>query len=256
MNRLEGSNEIITCSSFESYNALTEERQECTSIKVTEHDSNVDGKTDILKASVSFNLPDDSLGLAFYSLYFFLETSLESNCRFLIPTFISLNKLSPPVAPFTSGTIHHAGHLEASQMVSLQCPFFMRNIKTHFSHNYFPNENFTSVEDFLPESIQNKIESSNAAHFHLGQRKIHWKRDGSGEITISVEVLIGREDSRHTALLYNSSIWQMVAQFWVQYFSVLAVSFWIANRVKDWLFESSTIRAMEIVPWKEKMKVM
>lgn len=128
----------------------------------------------------------------------------------------------------------------------------MRNIKSHFGHNYYPNENYTTVEEFLPESILHQIESSNAAYFEFDQQRSRWTRDGSGDIEITIELLIGGEDCPRTALLYNASLWQKVAQFWIQYFSVLIVFLWIADKLKDWLFESFMIRAMEVVPWKEK----
>ncbi|XP_055547197.1 transmembrane protein 231 isoform X2 [Wyeomyia smithii] len=246
-------NEVIACSSFNAFNTLTAERQqECTTLKVATGDRNEDGKIDSLSVSVSFNLPDESTGLVFYSFYFFLEAEIMNNCYFLIPAFISLNKITPPKRSFNSGTITHRGHLQSGQSASLQCPFFMRNIKTHFNHNYLPNENFTRLEEFLPDSIQARIEASNAAYFNFNPQRIDWEQDGSGEVTIRVKLLIGGEDSRQTALLYRASIWQKVLQLWIQYFSVLIVFLWIADLVKDRLFESFTIRAMEIVPWKVK----
>ncbi|XP_058447887.1 transmembrane protein 231 [Malaya genurostris] len=245
-------NEIITCSSFEAYNRLTDDREECSTIKVVIDDSNMDGKTDKLTVSVSYSLPEGSEGIVFYTFYFFLDAQLKTGCHFTVPAIISLSKISPPVRPFTSGTIHHLGHLKSSQSAALQCPFFMRNIKSHFNHNYIPNGNFTSVEQFLPELILEKIETSNAAHFLFDQQRNHWKRDGSGEVTIQVELLIGGEDSCRTAILYKTSLWQRAAQFWVQYCSLLLVFLWIGEKLKDWLFENFTLRAMEVVPWKDK----
>ncbi|XP_062547074.1 transmembrane protein 231 [Armigeres subalbatus] len=243
----------ITCSSFESYNILTERYQECNAVKATADDTNMDGKIDKLSASVTVSLADDSMGLAFYTFYFFLDAEVESNCHFSIPALVSLSKQIPPMQPFKSGTISHLGHLRASQSASLQCPFFMRNIKTHFNHNFHPNENFTTVDQFFPESILHKIELSNAAFFEFEQTRTQWSRDGSGVITIRVELMIGGEDSQKTALMYNASLWQKVAQFWVQYCSVLVVFLWMADKLKDWLFDGYWIRAMMVTPWKNKI---
>ncbi|XP_053692199.1 transmembrane protein 231 [Sabethes cyaneus] len=245
-------NEIITCSSFDAYNTLATERQECTTLKVVTHDSTANGKLDSLRVSVSLNLPDESLGLVFYSFYFFLDAELKSNCDFRVPAFICLDKKTPQKQSFKSGTITHRGQLKSSQSASLQCPFPMRNIKTHFNHNYFANENFTRLEEFLPETIQSRIEASNAAFLYFEPLRTDWERDGSDVVTIQLDLLVGGEDSRHTALLYRASIWQKLLQFWIQYFSVLVVFLWIADRAKDWLFEKFVIRAMEIVPWKVK----
>ncbi|XP_058818315.1 transmembrane protein 231 [Topomyia yanbarensis] len=245
-------NEIITCSSFEGYNGQTGEREECNSIKVVTDDGNMDGRLDRLSVSVSFNLPEESEGMMSYTFYFFLDAELKSSCYFSVPAFISLSKVMPPVRPFASGTIQHLGLLKSSQSVALQCPFLLRNTKSHFNHNYFPTVNFTSIEEFLPDSILDKIETFNAAHFHFDQQRIHWKRDGSGEVSIGIDLQIGDESSHRTAILYSTSLWQKVAQFWVQYFSVLLVFLWIGEKIKDWLFESFTLRAMEVAPWKGK----
>ncbi|EAT32457.1 AAEL015276-PA [Aedes aegypti] len=253
IDRPDDTNRLITCSSFQSYNELTDHSQECNAIKVMADDGNMDGKIDKLSASVAFNLPDESAGMAFYTFYFFLDAEVKSNCHFTIPAMISLSKQTPPTQPFTSGRISHLGHLRASQSVALQCPFFMRNIKTHFNHNYRPNENYTSVEEFLPESILHRIEHSNAAYFAFEQTRTQWSREGSGDVEIQVQLLIGGEDGQKTALLYNASLWQKVAQFWAQYFSVLIVFLWMADKLKDWMFDSYWIRAMRVVPWKEKV---
>lgn len=203
-------NRLTTCSSYESYNMLTDDQsQDCNAIK--------------------------------------------SNCYFSIPTIISLSKQSPPIQPFTSGTISHFGHLRAIQSTALQCPFFLRNIKTHCNHNFHPNENFTSVEEFLPESILHRIESSNAVYYGFDPARTQWTRDGSGTVEIRVELLIAGEDGQKTALLYNASLWQKVAQFWAQYFSVLIVFLWVADKLKDLMFDGHWIRAMKVVPWKDKI---
>ncbi|KXJ76030.1 hypothetical protein RP20_CCG010468 [Aedes albopictus] len=248
-------NRLTTCSSYESYNMLTDDQshQDCNAIKVMIDDSNADGKIDKLSASVSINLPDDSVGLVFYTFYFFLEAVVESNCHFSIPTMISLSKQSPPVQLFTSGIISHFGHLRAVQSTALQCPFFLRNIKTHFNHNIHPTANFTSVEEFLPETILYRIESSNVVYYGFDPARTQWTRDGSGTVEIRVELLIGGEDGQKTALLYNASLWQKVAQFWAQYFSVLIVFLWVADKLKDLMFDGHWIRAMKVVPWKDKM---
>ncbi|XP_055592187.1 uncharacterized protein LOC129743959 [Uranotaenia lowii] len=240
--------DIISCSSFESYNSLTEEWQECNAIKVVSSDDDMDGKIDRLSASVSFNLPEGSTGLMFYTFYYFLDAEVTSQCSFKLPTIVALNKVASPHQSFTSGTIEHRGHLKAVQSKYLQCPFFMRSIKSHFDHNYYPTENFTTIDEFLPEQIVLKIENLNAAYFHMEEDQKAWTKNGSDEVTIKIDLSIGGSGDRHTSLLYNSSTWQKVTEFWIYYFPLLAVVLWILDTIKDRLFGDYFLRSLEIIP--------
>ncbi|XP_058056383.1 transmembrane protein 231 [Anopheles bellator] len=244
---------IVTCSSFESYNSATEELPSCNGIHVTPFDEDHDQMLDHLKVAINFNPPEETNRLQFYTLYFFLEATVSSQCSFTVPTFVYLDKVPAPWPKFQSGKIEHRGSLEVKQSASLQCPFFMRHQKSHFSDRYYPNEN-TTLDEFQPSIIAEKIESSNPTYFAFDATQHTWELDDSGTINIVLFVSIGGPDSRKTALLYTTSLWQRMHQFWTGYFPLLLVCLWIADKLKMYLFEKFYLRAVEVLPWKEKYK--
>ncbi|XP_050101441.1 uncharacterized protein LOC126581668 [Anopheles aquasalis] len=247
----DGESSVLTCSSFEGYNSATEQLPSCNAIRVIPIDEDNDQTMDRLRVTISFNPPDDANGLRFYTVYYFLETTLTSQCNFEVPAFVYLDKLQAPAAKFLSGKIEHHGVIQAKQSTSLQCPFFMRQQKSHFSARYYPTENST-LEEFQPKMITGRIESSNPAYFEYSQTRTGWISDESGVIDIEIDISIGGADSQATALLYRTSLWQRLSQFWTSYFPLLFVSLWIANKVKMYLFENFYLRAVEVLPWKQK----
>uniref|UniRef100_A0A182P4K1 Transmembrane protein 231 n=1 Tax=Anopheles epiroticus TaxID=199890 RepID=A0A182P4K1_9DIPT len=242
---------VVTCSSFPSYNTLTEQLQPCSDVQVVPIDTNHDHTLDRLSVSVRFNPPERGFRLSFYTFYFFLEATLSSQCRFTVPAFVALEKVPPPVRSFEYGTIVHSGAMVARQSVALQCPFFMRQQKSHFSDRYYPNDN-TTLEGFQPSVIRAKIEGSNPAYFEYRAQSTSWTVDGSGSIRVQIDVSIGGKDSTLVAFLYNTSIWWKLCQLWASYFPLLLVSLWLTAKVKQYLFENFYLRAVEVVPWKNK----
>uniref|UniRef100_A0A182K3B4 Transmembrane protein 231 n=1 Tax=Anopheles christyi TaxID=43041 RepID=A0A182K3B4_9DIPT len=241
---------IVTCSSFPKYNSLTEQSHPCSDVQVIPTDLDHDHSLDQLSVGISFNPPERGSWLSFYTFYFFLEATVS--CRFIIPAFVSLEKVSPPSARrFESGTIVHGGFMVVRQATALQCPFFMRHQKSHFSDRYYPNEN-TTLDGFQASVIRAKIEGANPAYFGYQAQHTDWTVDGSGSIRVQIVVKIGGNESGEMALLYKTSLWWKMCQFWVSYFPLLIVSLWLAEKIKQYLFEHFLLRAVEVVPWKNK----
>nr|XP_040237950.2 transmembrane protein 231 [Anopheles coluzzii] len=243
---------VVTCSSFPSYNTLTEQLHPCSDVQVIPTDTNHDHTLDHLSVSISFNPPDRASRLSFYTFYFFLEATVSSQCRFVIPAFVSLEKVPPPAGrTFLSGTIVHSGLMATRQTVALQCPFFMRHQQSHFSDRYYPNEN-TTLDGFQPRVIRAQIEAANPAYYEYRPQHTDWTMDGSGTVRVQVDVAIGGNESTSVALLYKTSLWWKLCQFWGSYFPLLIVSLWLAEKCKQYLFERFFLRAVEVVPWKNK----
>ncbi|XP_053676620.1 transmembrane protein 231 [Anopheles nili] len=242
---------VVTCSSFESYNTLTEHLYPCSEVRVVPIDSDHDHALDHLAIAISFNPPDVGSRLMYYTFYFFLEATVTSQCSFVVPSFVSLEKVPAPKSKFDSGTIVHHGFLQSKQTASLQCPFFMRHQKSHFSDRYYPNEN-TTLDGFQPRVISALIQSSNPARYEFHPQRTDWTTDDSGSIRIEMNISIGDANSRETALLYQTSLWRRLCQFWGSYFPLLIVSMWLTNKIKQYLFEHFYLRAVEVVPWKVK----
>ena len=68
---------VVTCSSFPSYNTLTEQLHPCSDVQVIPTDTNHDHTLDHLSVSISFNPPDRASRLSFYTFYFFLEATVS-----------------------------------------------------------------------------------------------------------------------------------------------------------------------------------
>ncbi|XP_050079057.1 transmembrane protein 231 [Anopheles maculipalpis] len=242
---------IVTCSSFEAYNSLTEQLHPCNDVQVIPTDADHDRALDHVSVGISFNPPNNGARLSFYTIYFFLEATISSQCLFVVPAFILLEKVPTPRAKFESGTIKHHGYLEAKQTTPLQCPFFMRHQKSHFSDRYYPNEN-TTLEGFQPGAILSKIQHTNPAYYEYHLRRTDWTMDDSESISIQIDVSIGAGDSQKLAFLYKNSLWWKLCQFWGSYFPLLFVSLWLTEKIKQYLFENFYLRAVEVKPWKDK----
>uniref|UniRef100_A0A182QPY4 Transmembrane protein 231 n=1 Tax=Anopheles farauti TaxID=69004 RepID=A0A182QPY4_9DIPT len=242
---------VVTCSSFESYNKLTEQLHPCGDVRVIPTDSDLDHVLDHLTVEIGFNPPTTGSRLSYYTFYFFLEATVSSQCHFNVPAFICLNKVASPTRSFESGTIAHRGFMQAKQTATLQCPFFMRHQKSHFNDRYYPNEN-TTLDGFQPDVIRTKIQSANPVYYAYNAEHIYWTKDDTGSIRVQIDISIGGAESHDTALLYRTSLWWKLCQFWSSYFPLLIVSLWLANKIKQYLFEHFYLRAVEVVPWKEK----
>uniref|UniRef100_A0A182VSE7 Transmembrane protein 231 n=1 Tax=Anopheles minimus TaxID=112268 RepID=A0A182VSE7_9DIPT len=247
----ERSSTVVTCSSFESYNSLTEQQPSCNDVQVVPIDADHDQVLDRLSVGISFNPPSLATRLSFYTFYFFLEATLSSQCFFVVPTFVALEKVSAPRRKFESGTILHHGFMEGKQTAGLQCPFFMRHQKSHFSARYYPNEN-TTLEGFQPGTILKKIQSTNPAYYEYHTQRTDWTTDDSESIRIQIDVSIGGAEDRTVAFLYKTSLWWKLCQFWGSYFPLLLVSLWLTEKIKQYLVENFYLRAVEVKPWKDK----
>ncbi|XP_035912910.1 uncharacterized protein LOC118512505 [Anopheles stephensi] len=242
---------VVTCSSFEAYNTLTEQLHPCSDVQVVPTDADHDQALDHLSLGISFNPPNLGARLSFYTIYFFLEATVSSQCLFTVPAFVSLEKVASPSRSFESGRIKHHGYLEAKQTTTLQCPFFMRHQKSHFSNRYYPNEN-TTLDGFQPGAIRSKIRKTNPAYYEYHPERTDWTMDDSGSISLQIDVSIGGADSRELAFLYKTSLWWKLCQFWGSYFPLLFVSLWVTVKIKQYLFENFYLRAVEVKPWKDK----
>uniref|UniRef100_A0A182RWA3 Transmembrane protein 231 n=1 Tax=Anopheles funestus TaxID=62324 RepID=A0A182RWA3_ANOFN len=247
----ERSSTVVTCSSFESYNSLTEQQHSCNDVQVVPIDADHDQALDHLSVGISFNPPNLATRLSFYTFYFFLEATVSSQCFFVVPTFVSLEKVPAPRRKFESGTIVHHGLMNAKQTAALQCPFFMRHQKSHFSDRYYPNEN-TTLDGFQPGRILTQIQSTNPAYYEYHTQRTDWTMDASGSIRIQIDVSVEGTDSRGMAFLYKNSLWWKLCQFWGSYFPLLLVSLWLTEKIKQYLFENFYLRAVEMKPWKDK----
>lgn len=120
--------------------------------------------------------------------------------------------------------------------MSLQCPFFMRNIKSLFYLDPI-NENQTDIEDYKIEKIEKTLKN-NPAYFYFDEKSTHSGElsDGKSSITINMKI-------QEVQVRYRKSFWQNLGDIWIVFLSIGALTCFLANMLLTCLFEKRWIWA-------------
>lgn len=145
---------------------------------------------------------------------------------------------------FRSGNIQVEADLNLVQRTGFYCPFFLRQIKSHFYHSII-SENSTNIRDYDIASIRRKLKN-NPAFMTAIPSATYWNRRPTGDITMSIDLFIDEVESR-----YHTSVWQRLGQIWIYYLSIFLVCAYGMEKLKTYLFSRQMIRAWEIIPWKK-----
>lgn len=213
---------------------------------------------------LTFEFIVSSSPLTDIDLYLGLESHLlteSSYCNFHIPSAVIIPRLSLPkmAKRHTSDDGRHliiAGRLILQQKSAFQCPFFLREKKSHFYTELLP-ANSTSLRDFEMRNIQKRLRS-NVGYLEMEITDIYWATDNSEEdytgksrpsspnqrVSVYVDVV-------EVPVRYRTTVWQLVNLIWVYYMSVLLVFIVVVNWIKDWMFKRQIICAWQIIPWKK-----
>lgn len=167
----------------------------------------------------------------------------QSKCNLPIPSALLLQQ-EPIPANFLSGEITIEGYLRLRQSATFHCPFFLRNIKSHFFHNLVP-ENSTDIRDFDFKTIRRQI-VNNPGYLLFEKSNVFWNRHQENKIIINVIVHI-----RESKSIYHSTFWQKLGRLWLQYLSIFIVFWYCADKLKNYMFTNQKIKAWELVPWKK-----
>ena len=144
-----------------------------------------------------------------------------------------------------SGIIKLKAELKLKQYVEFTCPFPGRNMKTSF-HNIKLQANSSNIRQFEIESIWQQIKL-NPAYFYLDIQETYIKKGPKERgLTVQTDLDILQLGSR-----YHLSIWERLGQFWLYFASFFGISFYIMNRINDFLFGNHIVRSWEIIPWKK-----
>ncbi|XP_063697664.1 transmembrane protein 231 [Culicoides brevitarsis] len=233
---------LVTCSSFASYNALTEPYQECNGVTFLEFDKNHDQKVDEMKFSFSFDLIP-TYKVTSFQLLIFLDSFVEAQCKFKLPTVIAIDK------EFAEKSIHGSkmsvkGALLAKQQRALTCPYFLRGIKTHFFYNLII-DNATQTHEFSNEAIMEKL-FLNPVYLKFQEETSKVTKSRTESFTMDLTV-----DVEEIMLRYHYTLWQIVNRIWIQYLAVFVIFYICGEKIKDYLFRNQYLAAWEVVPWKK-----
>lgn len=176
--------------------------------------------------------------------YWFLSCYFQRQCHLQIPAALLFQQMQVP-SNFQSGEIFIDAHLDLIQRTAFHCPFFLRQIKSHFYHTVVP-ENSTDTKDYEMSAIRKKLRN-NPAYMSVGQTPvIQWNRIPSNEIVLNIDLHINEVAGR-----YHTSFWQRLGQVWIHYLSIFLVCAYLMEKLKSYIFSRQMIRAWEIIPWKK-----
>lgn len=183
-----------------------------------------------------------SIKLGKFSLVLFFDGVFERKCS-----------ISPPAAII----VEHAFNLDKRENIVMKgdIHFVQRNefhcpVLGGNAGSYFKNEilsiNATKIEVFSIESIRKSIKL-NEGYMELQTREIYSRKSlEDNHRSIEVELDIGQMPVR-----YHSSFWEHIGIFWLYFASFFGLSFYITNRIKDFVFSKHWVNSWEIIPWKK-----
>lgn len=148
-------------------------------------------------------------------------------------------------ANFHGGEIYIEAELKLIQRTGFYCPFFLRQIKSHFYHTLIP-ENATNVREYEVGSIRKKLHNNPAYISNEQFATAYWNPEPSNNIILNIDIKIDETISR-----YHTSFWQRLGQIWIHYFSIFLVCAYAIEKLKHYVFSKQLIRAWEIIPWKK-----
>jgi transmembrane protein 231 len=221
----------ILCTSFELFQQFNNETERCSKIKVAERDISVDGFADELVFTVEFATFHD-YGIKSASIVLFLDARLYEQCAFRVPTAVVLKKIFKE--NFNNRRILIDGKLEAEQDQALVCPFFMRNVKSHFFFEKL-NENQTDLEEYEISTIKDQL-AHNPMYFKFHETSTDLDELDDDKTSIRIRMKIPEIPIR-----YKKSFWQKLMDSWMQFLSLFAITFTIINFLLGHLFENRFI---------------
>lgn len=156
----------------------------------------------------------------------------------------------PEIEQLSSGTIRLTAELQLKQYIEFTCPFPGRNSKTHFrqvalSTNESESVSFFDISEYKLESLLKQLKA-NPAYFHLHMQETYFQRDLTHGLRILLDLNVLQVPAR-----YHLSVWERLGQFWLYFASFFGISFYVMNKLKDFLFGRHIIRSWEIIPWKK-----
>lgn len=223
---------VVICSSF-SFLKNRNDIQKCSKLRISEKDDNFDGVPDAIHFTTEFSSMFN-YGIKSISLVAFLDTRLYDACKLRVPSAIIYKKL------FTNNPkdrkIIIDGSLQPDQKQEIICPFFLRNVKTHF---FFEKiyENATKLEDFHISKVLDNLER-NAIFFKFMETSTDQHEFNGDKTTFQIKMKIPE-----VAIRYRKTFWQKLNDVWMNYLAIFAVTFFLANLLLKYLFENHWLMA-------------
>lgn len=227
------SGKVMICSSFDNINSQLGTHEDCAKLKFIEKDVNFDGIVDMIEFSVSIGT-NFNYGIKSASLVLFLDSRLEHNCQFKVPSAVILKKSF--INNLNDRQIVIKGSLQPNQKQALVCPFLMRNIKSHFFHDTL-ELNQTNLKDFKIAKIQETLDR-NPLHFFFQEISTDFEELETQSTSVKIKLSIPETETR-----YKKTFWQVVNDVWINYIAIFIVTYVVCNFVLNQMFENRWLMA-------------
>ncbi|ALC40127.1 CG14020 [Drosophila busckii] len=238
----------LACSSFGNLNArLQNFSSSCEANKYWTEDLDHDTVTDRLHFQLV--LQELPARLMRFEILLFFEAQLRHKCELAPPAVLAYQLQLPEGNRLHNGRIQLKGELKLKQYVEFTCPFPGRNIQTHFRQVQLDaSNNYVDMAQYSMEHLLAQVKA-NPGYFQLAVQETYYRPTDPQMvpgITIELEMDVLQVPAR-----YHLSIWERLGQFWLYFASFFGISFYIMNKLKDFLFGRHIIRSWEIIPWKK-----
>lgn len=239
---MEAETKVILCSLFDVLNNQ-EGNSGCAKVKIIEKDVNFDGIPDEIQFTLGFGTMF-GYGVKSLSLVMFLDTRLEQKCSLNIPSAVVINKKLFP-NNLNDRKIVISGSLRNQQNHALVCPFFLRNVKSHFfNENLAKNE--TSLDKLSISRIKDNLER-NPMHFRFQESSTDFEELDTESSSIKIKLRIPEVPIR-----YKKTFWKAVNDVWINYIAIFVVTFVVCNFLLNHLFENRILMARKKSSLKAK----
>ncbi|KAH8246481.1 hypothetical protein KR038_001997 [Drosophila bunnanda] len=238
----------VACSSFSELNALMGGyTNSCSATRYWTEDVDYDTVTD--RVHFQLELQDLPARLVSFNLLVFFEAQLQHKCDLSPPSVLAHQLQIPLAARLNNGRIQLKGELQLKQYVEFTCPFPGRNIKTQFRQVHMDmNASTADIGQYKMESLLAQVKA-NPAYFQLSVQETYYRPTPP---TLEPGLVVELElDVLQVPARYHLSIWERLGQFWLYFASFFGISFYIMNKLKDFLFGRHILRSWEIIPWKK-----
>lgn len=220
-------NKITICETIDQ--SRQKPTSDCTKIRILEKDKNFDGKSD--EILVSFEFFSLEYGIKSFSLMIFFESHLSNICHISASSLITLNQKS--IKNGRSVVVY--GSLYPIQNQPLICPYFSRNVQSHFFNaSYTANgenverENFVKHEDFNHYPMYFRFHEIATSYQEFNHQKT--------SITLHVKI-------PQVHISYKKKITNIALELWKSFFSLVIITLILSNLMLQYLFEKKCLKA-------------
>uniref|UniRef100_A0A1A9V5S1 Transmembrane protein 231 n=1 Tax=Glossina austeni TaxID=7395 RepID=A0A1A9V5S1_GLOAU len=230
------------CSTYPKLNELLNDH--CDSLKYWTNDFDKDGTPD----RVHFLQKTDSLQRNLVNLEWILvmQAKLKHKCSLLPPAILIAHIDVPSTNQFRSGIVTINAELFLKQNIEFVCPYLGQNIRSQFNTVLINPQSRSDFEQYRASFLLQQLELQ-SGYFQLKLISTSYEtRPPEDGLSVQLNLDIGQASVR-----YYLSIWERLSQFWLYFASFFGLSFYLMNKLKDYLFGKHILRAWEIMPWKK-----